>query len=112
MEADHHCRAPQFDAGNPLAEASIRRAFWLTTVMMIVEIAGGWWFNSMAVLADGWHMSSHSLALGLSAFAYSFARKQAGHRRGTQRQGELACAAVGDLGGSGWLCSRPRLDVA
>ena len=80
MEADHHCRAPQFDAGNPLAEASIRRAFWLTTVMMIVEIAGGWWFNSMAVLADGWHMSSHSLALGLSAFAYSFARKQAGHR--------------------------------
>jgi len=32
------------------------------------------------VLADGWHMSSHSLALGLSAFAYSFARKQAGHR--------------------------------
>ena len=80
MEADHHCRAPQFDAGNPLAEASIRRAFWLTTVMMIVEIAGGWWFNSMAVLADGWHMSSHSLSLGLSAFAYSFARKQAGHR--------------------------------
>ena len=80
MEADHHCRAPQFDAGNPLAEVSIRRAFWLTTVMMIVEIAGGWWFNSMAVLADGWHMSSHSLALGLSAFAYSFARKQAGHR--------------------------------
>jgi len=80
MEADHHCRAPQFDAGNPLAEASIRRAFWLTTVMMIVEIAGGWWFNSMAVLADGWHMSSHSLALGLSAFAYSFARKQAGNR--------------------------------
>jgi cation diffusion facilitator family transporter len=53
---------------------------WLTFVMMIVEIAGGWWFNSMAVLADGWHMSSHALALGLSAFAYSFARRHAGHR--------------------------------
>ncbi len=76
-----HCHTPRFDAGNPLAEASIRRAFWLTTAMMIIEIAGGWWFNSMAVLADGWHMSSHSLALGLSAFAYAFARRHAGNRR-------------------------------
>jgi cation diffusion facilitator family transporter len=48
--------------------------------MMVVEIAGGWWFNSMAVLADGWHMSSHAIALGLSAFAYSYARRQARHR--------------------------------
>jgi cation diffusion facilitator family transporter len=81
METGHHCRESRFDAGNPLAEANIRRAFWLTTAMMVVEIAGGWWFNSMAVLADGWHMSSHSLALGLSAFAYSFARKHAANRR-------------------------------
>ena len=78
---DHHCGSPRFDTGNPLAEANIRRAFWLTTAMMMVEIAGGWWFNSMAVLADGWHMSSHSLALGLAAFAYSFARRQAANRR-------------------------------
>jgi cation diffusion facilitator family transporter len=78
---DHHCHTPGFDAGNPLAESRVRRAFWLTAVMMVVEIAGGWWFNSMAVLADGWHMSSHALALGLSAFAYSFARRQARHRR-------------------------------
>jgi cation diffusion facilitator family transporter len=76
----HHCRTPRIDAGNPLAERGIRRALWLTIVMMVVEIAGGWWFNSMAVLADGWHMSSHALALGLSAFAYSFARRQAGNR--------------------------------
>jgi cation diffusion facilitator family transporter len=79
--AQHHCGSPRFDTGNPLAEANIRRAFWLTTAMMVIEIAGGWWFNSMAVLADGWHMSSHSLALGLSAFAYAFARRQAGNRR-------------------------------
>src|SRR4051812_22381825 len=79
--ADHHCRDPQFDAGNPLAERGIRRALMLTAVMMVVEIAGGWWFNSMAVLADGWHMSSHTVALGLSAFAFSFARRQARHRR-------------------------------
>lgn len=79
-EQDHHCRTPSFDAGNPLAEANVRRAMWLTIGMMIVEISGGWWFNSMAVLADGWHMSSHALALGLSAFAYAFARRQARHR--------------------------------
>jgi len=78
---NHHCRDPQFDAGNPLAERGIRRALWLTAAMMVVEIAGGWWFNSMAVLADGWHMSSHTVALGLSAFAYSFARRQARHHR-------------------------------
>lgn len=78
--AHPHCQAPRFDAGNPLAERGIRRALWLTIAMMVVEIAGGWWFNSMAVLADGWHMSSHALALGLSAFAYSFARRQARHR--------------------------------
>jgi len=77
----HHCRTPRFDAGNPIAEAKVRRALWLTMAMMVVEIAGGWWFNSMAVLADGWHMSSHSLALGLSAFAYAFARRHAGNRR-------------------------------
>src|SRR3954467_7703613 len=75
-----HCRTERFDSGNPLAEASIRRAFWLTAIMMVIEIAGGWWFNSMAVLADGWHMSSHTLALGLSVFAYSLARRHARHR--------------------------------
>jgi cation diffusion facilitator family transporter len=73
----HHCHTPRLDSGNPLAEGRIRRALWLTAVMMVVEIVGGWWFNSMAVLADGWHMSSHALALGLSAFAYSFARRHA-----------------------------------
>jgi cation diffusion facilitator family transporter len=64
-----------------LAEKSVRRAMWLTAVMMIIEIAGGWWFNSMAVLADGWHMSSHTLALGLSVFAYAYARRHANHGR-------------------------------
>src|SRR4051794_8062220 len=71
----HHCQTPRFDTGNPPAERGIRRALWLTAAMMVVEIAGGWWFNSMAVLADGWHMSSHALALGLAAFAYACARR-------------------------------------
>lgn len=64
-----------FNDGNPLAERNARRALVLTVSMMVVEIAGGWWFNSMAVLADGWHMSSHALALGLAAFAYACARR-------------------------------------
>jgi cation diffusion facilitator family transporter len=70
-----------FDGGNAGAERNTRRAMWLTVAMMAIEISGGWGFNSMAVLADGWHMSSHALALGLSAFAYACARRYAGDGR-------------------------------
>ena len=72
-----------FDEGNPLAERNTGRAMWLTIIMMIVEITGGWIYNSMALLADGWHMSSHALALGLSVFAYACARRYAADRRFT-----------------------------
>ncbi len=64
-----------FDEGNPLAERNTRWVVVITAIMMVVEIAGGWVFNSMALLADGWHMSSHALALGLSVFAYGAARR-------------------------------------
>lgn len=64
-----------FDEGNPLAERNTRWAVVLTAIMMVAEIAGGWMFNSMALLADGWHMSSHALALGLSVLAYGAARR-------------------------------------
>lgn len=70
-----------FDDGNPLAERNTSRAMWLTIIMMIVEISGGWIYNSMALLADGWHMSSHALALGLAVFAYACARRLATDRR-------------------------------
>jgi len=66
-----------FDQGSNAAERGTRMVMWITAAMMVVEIATGWWFNSMALLADGWHMSSHTLAIGLSAFAYSAARKYA-----------------------------------
>jgi cation diffusion facilitator family transporter len=66
-----------FDAGSNAAEQGTRRVMWITAAMMVVEIAAGWWFNSMALLADGWHMSSHALAIGLSAFAYAAAREYA-----------------------------------
>jgi cation diffusion facilitator family transporter len=48
---------------------------------MVIEIAAGWIYNSMALLADGWHMSSHAVAIGLSAFAYAAARRHAGDPR-------------------------------
>jgi cation diffusion facilitator family transporter len=66
-----------FDAGNQAGERGTRAVMWITAVMMVVEILAGWWFNSMALLADGWHMSSHAVAIGLSAFAYAAARRYA-----------------------------------
>lgn len=64
-----------FDEGSDVAERGTRLVMWITAAMMIVEIAAGWWYNSMALLADGWHMSSHAVAIGLSALAYATARK-------------------------------------
>ena len=67
----------QYGTANAAAERGTRLVLWITVATMLVEIVAGWWFNSMAVLADGWHMSSHALAIGLSAFAYAAARKYA-----------------------------------
>ncbi len=66
-----------FDEGSEKAERSTRLVMWITAAMMVVEIAAGWWYNSMALLADGWHMSSHAVAIGLSALAYATARRYA-----------------------------------
>ena len=70
-----------FDQGNPLGEKNAKLAMLLTLAMMVLEITAGYYFNSMALLADGWHMSSHALALGLSVSAYAAARKLANDRR-------------------------------
>lgn len=67
----------RYSTGNAAAERGTRLVMWITIATMLIEIVAGWWFNSMAVLADGWHMSSHALAIGLSAFAYGAARKYA-----------------------------------
>lgn len=58
-------------------ERKTRFVVILTTVTMVVEIIFGYLTNSMALLADGYHMSSHAFALGLSWLAYIFARKYA-----------------------------------
>jgi cation diffusion facilitator family transporter len=67
----------RFDDGNAAGERSTLAVMWITLAMMVAEIAAGWWYNSMALLADGFHMSSHAVAIGLSAFAYAAARKLA-----------------------------------
>lgn len=66
-----------FDTGSERAERSTRAVMWITVAMMAIEIAAGWGFNSMALLADGWHMGSHAVAIGLSAMAYAAARRYA-----------------------------------
>jgi len=64
-------------------ERGIRTVAWITAATMVVEIWAGWCFNSMALLADGWHMSTHALAIGLSAAAYATARRYSGDPRFT-----------------------------
>jgi cation diffusion facilitator family transporter len=66
-----------FDDTNHAAERGTRSVMWITAAMMVVEITAGWWYNSMALFADGWHMSSHAVAIGLSAVAYATARRYA-----------------------------------
>lgn len=65
----------------------------ITIAMMIAEIVGGSLFGSMALLADGWHMSTHAAAIGIAAFTYRYARSHAHDPRfsfGTGKLGELA----------------------
>ncbi|AII15151.1 cation diffusion facilitator family transporter [Campylobacter iguaniorum] len=66
-----------FHSPNNLAKKGTLQAMIFTLIMMIVEIIGGMYYGSMALLADGWHMSSHALALGLAFFAYAMANKYA-----------------------------------
>jgi cation diffusion facilitator family transporter len=66
----------------------------LTTAMMVAEIAGGTLFGSLALVADGLHMSTHAGALLIAALAYSFARRRARDPRFAFGTGK-----IGDLGG-------------
>src|SRR3546814_14603699 len=68
----------------------------LTTVMMIVEITAGTIYGSMALVADGWHMSTHAADMLIAALAYLFPRKNARNPRfafGTRTVGVLAAFA-------------------
>lgn len=65
----------------------------ITATMMVVEIVAGYIFGSMALTADGWHMSTHAAAMLIAALAYMYARKNARSPRftfGTGKLGDLA----------------------
>ncbi|KTE28126.1 MULTISPECIES: CDF family Co(II)/Ni(II) efflux transporter DmeF [unclassified Sphingopyxis] len=77
-------------------DENARRTLWvvlLTAVMMVGEIVAGIAFNSMALLADGFHMATHAGALGIAALAYRYAKRHATSGRysfGTGKVGDLA----------------------
>lgn len=73
------------------------RRTWLviaiTAAMMVAEIAAGGIYGSMALIADGWHMSTHAGAMLIAALAYRYARRNARNARftfGTGKMGDLA----------------------
>ena len=76
------------------AERRTRIVIGVTAAMMVVEIVVGLMSHSMALLADGWHMSTHVLAFLITAAAYYLSRTQAGNVRFSFGTGK-----IGVLGG-------------
>ena len=79
--------------GHETKERRVWAVIWLCGAMMIAEIVGGLLFGSIALVADGLHMSTHAGALLLAALAYTYARKYAEDPRftfGTGKLGDLA----------------------
>jgi cation diffusion facilitator family transporter len=79
--------------GHEHAEKRTWAVIWLCGAMMLLEIGGGLLFGSIALVADGLHMSTHAGALLLAALAYSYARRHATDVRftfGTGKLGDLA----------------------
>jgi cation diffusion facilitator family transporter len=69
-----------FGSDNHHRENKVKVVFWLTTIVMILEIVAGTLSGSMALLADGWHMGTHSAAFLITIFAYSYTKKNANNR--------------------------------
>jgi cation diffusion facilitator family transporter len=84
----------RFTIGDDQGLRKTKQVILLTLTMMIVEIAAGVLFGSMALLADGWHMGTHAAALGITALAYYYARRHADNPKYTFGTGK-----VGVLGG-------------
>src|SRR5208337_298580 len=79
--------------GHEKSERRTWAVIWLCAAMMVLEIVGGWLFGSIALIADGLHMSTHAGALLLAALGYAFARRHAKDPRftfGTGKFGDLA----------------------
>jgi cation diffusion facilitator family transporter len=90
---DQHQHHVFLGAGHAHAERRTWAVIWLCGAMMVLEIAGGALFGSIALVADGLHMTTHAGALLLAALAYSYARRHATDPRfsfGTGKLGDLA----------------------
>ncbi|MCF4166010.1 CDF family Co(II)/Ni(II) efflux transporter DmeF [Zavarzinia compransoris] len=77
-------------------ERRVRLVIALTATTMVVEIAAGTVYGSMALVADGWHMSTHAAAMLIAALTYLYARWHANDRRfsfGTGKLGDLGAFA-------------------
>jgi len=80
----------RFNTSNARAERSTWYVIWLTVITMVVEIAAGFAYGSMALLADGWHMSTHAAALGITAFTYHYARRHANNPKYSFGTGKIS----------------------
>lgn len=79
--------------GHAESEGRTKVVVGITATMMIAEILVGSRCHSMALLADGFHMSTHVAALGITAFAYQHARKYADDRRYTFGTGKVSSSS-------------------
>ncbi len=79
-----------FTSINPSNERKTLSVVILTAAMMVLEIAAGGLFGSMALLADGWHMGTHAAALGITLFAYRYARRHANNPTYTFGTGKIS----------------------
>lgn len=89
--ADHH--HVFLGAEHQRNERRVWLVIALTASMMVAEILAGKLYGSMALVADGWHMSTHAGAMLITALAYGYARRHAANPRfsfGTGKMGDLA----------------------
>ncbi len=63
------------DDAAPTRERALWWVTWITLATMALELAAGYWSGSLALVADGWHMGTHALALGGAALAAHFSRR-------------------------------------
>jgi cation diffusion facilitator family transporter len=78
-DLSEHVHHEDEHAHNRVGERRTRWVIAITAVMMVGELVVGGWTGSVALRADGWHMGTHVLALGLTLVAYWYARTRAGH---------------------------------
>jgi len=85
MSAEH-------DHTHSMAKETLRLAFFLTIIILMVEVIGGWWANSLALLSDAGHVLTDLFALGLAWFATAQAERPANASKtfGYHRVGILA----------------------